>query len=105
MRMRAETLPAMPLTPEESVEPVELPANPKLWTISQLSYYLMSALRVTAGSGDGLPLAIVHDIASVVREAKINGRLFLRLNEEDLERYTLLSYQLLNRLIDHPISL
>ncbi|KAJ3541385.1 hypothetical protein NM688_g6093 [Phlebia brevispora] len=88
-RTRAETLPSLPLAPEGSIAPAELPANPKLWTVSQLSTYLLTALRVSTRSLDcdeTLPLVIVQDVATIVREAKINGRLFLRLNEEDLER-------------------
>lgn len=83
----------MILAPEASIAPAELPANPKLWTISQLSTYLLSALRATSrisDSNESLPAALVQDVIAIVREAKCNGRLFLRLNEDDLERYTLL---------------
>ncbi|THV05826.1 hypothetical protein K435DRAFT_61774 [Dendrothele bispora CBS 962.96] len=82
----------------------DLPANPKVWTPSQLSAYLTTALRVRSGvkknegggggeggGGDGddlkLPVRVAQDIAAFVREKKINGRVFLRWEEGDLEGY------------------
>ncbi|KAF8885456.1 hypothetical protein BD779DRAFT_1801307 [Infundibulicybe gibba] len=64
---RADTLPSfLPPTPL-AVE--ELPPNPKVWTPSQLSSYLSRALR------------------PFVRKSKITGRIFLRFEEDDLEKY------------------
>ncbi|KAI0667947.1 hypothetical protein C8Q78DRAFT_1195769 [Trametes maxima] len=92
---RSETMPIMPiptsgqLTPAPSAE--ELPENPKLWTPSQLATYLTSALRVTSGGNPGevesigLPALVAKDIAAFVKSARIGGRTFLRMNEEDLE--------------------
>ncbi|KAI9001488.1 hypothetical protein BD414DRAFT_404874 [Trametes punicea] len=92
---RSETMPVIPLptsgmlSPAPSIE--ELPDNPKLWTPSQLATYLTCALRVTSGgkAGDvesiGLPPLVAKDIAAFVKSARIDGRTFLRMNEEDLE--------------------
>jgi hypothetical protein len=63
----------------------DLPSNPKVWTPSQLSSYLMTALRVRSGETLSLPLPVARDIAAFIKEAKINGRVFLRLCEQDLE--------------------
>lgn len=84
---RAETLPFT--VPDPDVTPVkleDLPTNPKLWTPSQLSSYLTTALRVRSGEAISLPLPIARDIATFVKESKINGRLFLRLCEQDLDQ-------------------
>ena len=84
---RTETL---PLTiPDPDITPVkleDLPTNPKLWTPSQLSSYLTTALRVRSGEAMSLPLLVARDIATFVKESKINGRLFLRLCEQDLDQ-------------------
>ncbi|KZT27597.1 hypothetical protein NEOLEDRAFT_1176611 [Neolentinus lepideus HHB14362 ss-1] len=78
--LRRATLPVdVPSTPMD-----ELPENPKLWTPAQLSAYLAGALRVR-GEGTRLPERVVSDVASFVRQARIGGRAFLRLNEADLE--------------------
>ena len=84
---RAETLPIT--TPDLDVTPVkleDLPTNPKLWTPSQLSSYLTTALRVRSGETMSLPLPVARDIATFVKESKINGRLFLRLCEQDFDQ-------------------
>ncbi|KAF5393400.1 hypothetical protein D9757_000696 [Collybiopsis confluens] len=73
------TLP--PLTLED------LPSNPKLWTSAQLCSYLTTALRVKSGESLQLPHQVARDIAGFVRESKITGRVFLRLDEKDLEAY------------------
>ncbi|KAF8829131.1 hypothetical protein HHX47_DHR3000919 [Lentinula edodes] len=65
----------------------DLPPNPKLWTPSQLCAYLSTALRVESGESLQLPAPVARDIASFVRESKITGRIFLRLDEKDLEAY------------------
>ncbi|KAF9790340.1 hypothetical protein BJ322DRAFT_1134743 [Thelephora terrestris] len=64
----------------------DLPANPKLWTPAQLSSYLTTALRVRSGETMSLPLPVARDIATLVKQSKINGRLFLRLCEQDLDQ-------------------
>lgn len=64
----------------------DLPTNPKLWTPTQLSSYLTTALRVRSGEAMSLPLPVARDIAAFIRESKINGRLFLRLCEQDLDQ-------------------
>lgn len=83
---RSETLPSAAAPPLPSpVKIDDLPSNPRVWTTSQLASYLMTALRVK--SGDSLPLAlpIAKDIALFIKEARLNGRAFLRLNGHDLE--------------------
>ncbi|OSC96956.1 hypothetical protein PYCCODRAFT_1448255 [Trametes coccinea BRFM310] len=92
---RSETLPVIPLPAAGSLAPPpsidELPDNPKLWTPSQLATYLTSALRVTSNGKPGevesigLPPLVAKDIAAFVKSARIGGRTFLRMNEEDLE--------------------
>ena len=84
---RAETLPST--TPDLDVTPVkleDLPTNPKLWTPSQLSSYLTTALRIRSGEVMSLPLPVARDIATFVKGSRINGRLFLRLCEQDLDQ-------------------
>lgn len=91
---RSSTLPVIPVpspivAPAPSVD--DLPDNPKLWTPSQLAIYLATALRMTSigKPGEiepiGLPALVAKDIAAFVKGARIGGRTFLRLNEEDLE--------------------
>lgn len=77
------TIPDLDLTP---VKLEDLPTNPKLWTPSQLSSYLTTALRVRSGESMSLPLPVTRDIATFVKESKINGRLFLRLCEQDFDQ-------------------
>ena len=84
---RVEALP--PTVPDLDVTPVkleDLPTNPKLWTPSQLSSYLTTALRVRSGEAMSLPLPVARDIAAFVKDSKINGRLFLRLCEQDFDQ-------------------
>lgn len=84
---RTETLPLT--VPHPDVTPVkleDLPTNPKLWTPSQLSSYLTTALRVRSGETMSLPLPVARDVATFVKESRINGRLFLRLCEQDLNQ-------------------
>ncbi|KAH9918923.1 uncharacterized protein BXZ73DRAFT_52673 [Epithele typhae] len=92
---RAETLPVFPLpTPALPAPPSadDLPDNPKLWTPSQLATYLVTALRMTSNGKPGeiesigLPTMVAKDIATFVKGARIGGRTFLRLTEEDLEQ-------------------
>lgn len=83
---RSETLPSAPAPPLPSpVKVDDLPSNPRVWTTSQLASYLMTALRVKSGDSLPLPLPIAKDIALFVKEARLNGRAFLRLNEQDFE--------------------
>lgn len=112
-RTRAETLPSLSPADTNSTSffaSAELPANPKLWTVSQLSFYLLGALRLPSRApecGDPLPVAVVQDVTTILRQAQINGRHFLRLNEEDLERYVSASLAVLldNDLTDRlPVS-
>ncbi|KAH9838738.1 uncharacterized protein C8Q71DRAFT_544656 [Rhodofomes roseus] len=91
---RADTLPTFPSN-ASSLEvlaiPEDLPPNPKLWTPSQLSTYLTTALRVTSQAKAGqqgavpLPTRVAKDIATFTRSRMISGRMFLRLTEADLE--------------------
>ena len=94
---RADTLPTFPSEqPAPGLElltiPDDLPPNPKLWTPSQLSTYLKTALRVTSQARVGqpgavpLPIRVAKDIAAFTRSRMITGRMFLRLTEADLER-------------------
>ncbi|KAJ8692175.1 hypothetical protein PTI98_009512 [Pleurotus ostreatus] len=66
---------------------VDLPANPKLWTPSQLATYLATALRVRSGESLQLPAPVARDIAAFVKTSKITGKEFLRFNEQDLNDY------------------
>ncbi|KAK7442524.1 hypothetical protein VKT23_016122 [Stygiomarasmius scandens] len=83
-----------------SMDLADLPPNPKIWTPSQLSAYLTTALRVRSGvKGDGeqeqedlkLPVHVAQDIAAFVREKKIKGRVFLRYGINKLWRTALLT--------------
>ncbi|KAE9411341.1 hypothetical protein BT96DRAFT_1011175 [Gymnopus androsaceus JB14] len=65
----------------------DLPPNPKLWTPSQLCAYLSTALRVKSGESMQLPPQVARDIAVFVRESKITGKIFLRLDDAVLETY------------------
>ena len=65
---------------------IKLPEDPKRWTPSEVSIYLASSLNAAAGGGShDLPTSVAHDIATFVKDKKITGRRFLRLNEVDLE--------------------
>ncbi|TCD61345.1 hypothetical protein EIP91_008572 [Steccherinum ochraceum] len=91
---RADTLPSAPAPfnplPAIPSSIVDLPSNPKLWTPSELSSYLATALRVTSQSKAPnsmevvLPARVAKDVAGFVREMRITGRTFLRLNDNDL---------------------
>jgi len=82
---RADTLPT---PPKQSKQPMaeDLPVNPKLWTPSQVSAYLATALRVKSGESMALPTPVIEDIAFFIRDKRINGRSFLRLGESDLQQ-------------------
>ncbi|RPD54801.1 hypothetical protein L226DRAFT_263814 [Lentinus tigrinus ALCF2SS1-7] len=92
---RSETLPIIPLPSQTLTAPTpsvdDLPDNPKLWTPSQLATYLTTALRMSSNGKPGeiepigLPALVAKDIAAFTKNARIGGRTFLRLNEEDLE--------------------
>ena len=62
---------------------IKLPEDPKRWTPAEVSIYLTYSLN--AASGRDLPTPVAHDIATFVKDKKITGRRFLRLNEVDLE--------------------
>ena len=81
---RADTLPTPP--PSSPIKLDDLPSNPKLWTTMQLASYLITALRVRSGENLPVPLAVAKDIATFVKEARLNGRLFLKLTGHDLEK-------------------
>lgn len=81
---RADTLPSQSAPPQLTETTEKLPDDPRLWTPSQLSTYLASSLRVTSGD---LPVPVSHDVTAFVRNQKITGRRFLRLNESDLDKY------------------
>ncbi|KAL0945284.1 hypothetical protein HGRIS_000792 [Hohenbuehelia grisea] len=66
---------------------VDLPANPKLWTPSQLASYLATALRVRSGDALQLPAPVARDIAAFVRDARITGKVFLRITDNELEDF------------------
>lgn len=97
---RADTLPSFAVphpTPSHSaplynaVTLDDLPSNPKLWTPAELASYLTTALRVSpsraSDAAGGIPARVAKDIATFVKDARITGRTFLRLNEADLEKY------------------
>ena len=92
-RRRAETLP--PNVTGSNIPVVattleDLPSNPKLWTPSQLSSYLFTTLRQRdpeAVEGVNLPSTAVLGIVEFVQNTKLNGRIFLRLNDEDMATY------------------
>ncbi|KAF8799060.1 hypothetical protein BYT27DRAFT_7176555 [Phlegmacium glaucopus] len=64
---------------------IEIPEDPKRWTPAEVSMYLTANLN--AGGGHDLPTPVARDIATFVRDKKITGKSFLRLNEVDLEEY------------------
>lgn len=63
----------------------DLPSNPKLWTASQLTAYLATALRVPSDDAH-LSASAVEEVIAFTKGANINGRIFLRLVEADLNR-------------------
>lgn len=89
---RADTLPSALTTPLD-----ELPPNPKVWTPSQLSLYLSTALCAKSGEALELPAPVVHDIAAFIRQSKITGRTFLKFSENDLEKWV--SFMLLSSIL------
>ncbi|KAF9049022.1 hypothetical protein BJ165DRAFT_1074486 [Panaeolus papilionaceus] len=63
----------------------ELPADPKVWTVAQLSSYLVSELGSNPSSG--VPARIANDIAAFVRNKRITGKAFLKLSEGELKEW------------------
>lgn len=59
--------------------------NPKIWTPTQLSVYLSSALRMKGGAK--LPVPVARDIGLLVMKEHLSGRAFLRMKKEDYEAY------------------
>ena len=59
---------------------IELPEDPKRWTPAQVSLYLTSTLNA-----HDLPTSVVRDITTFVKDKKISGKSFLKLNQADLE--------------------
>lgn len=96
-RRRAETLPPN-LTgsnvPADILAAAEdLPSNPKLWGPSQLASYLLTALRTRGLDMDdsaNLSASAIPAVAEYVQNIKLSGRIFLRLNEEDMATYVIL---------------
>lgn len=79
----------MPSTPVSLAAPVtveDLPSNPRAWTTAQLASYLITALRIRSGKSLPIPLPVTRDIAAFVKDARLTGRTFLRLSEQDLEQ-------------------
>ena len=62
---------------QDCIYTAHLPANPKIWTPSQVALYLTFVLGLT-------PLPIVQDVTAYVRSARMGGKQFLRLREKDL---------------------
>ncbi|CAE6410152.1 unnamed protein product [Rhizoctonia solani] len=70
----------------ESMTP--LPDNPRIWTPSQLAQYLLTALRFKGNQSSEtvpVPKPVAQDIANFVIKYKLNGRVFLRLQDKDIE--------------------
>ncbi|KAG8740728.1 hypothetical protein FRC10_003933 [Ceratobasidium sp. 414] len=73
---------------DEELTAPSLPDNPKLWTPSQLAKYLLTALRFNGSKSSEailVPKPVAQDIANFVIKCKLNGRVFLRLAEKDME--------------------
>ncbi|QRV89761.1 hypothetical protein RhiJN_17779 [Ceratobasidium sp. AG-Ba] len=67
-----------------------LPDNPKLWTPAQLAQYLLTALRFKGFKSSEVtivPKPVAHDIANFVIKCKLDGRMFLRLTDNDIEKW------------------
>ncbi|KAI5476701.1 hypothetical protein MNV49_007359 [Pseudohyphozyma bogoriensis] len=85
LKHRSESLPVFP--PLEVVELrkeekgiaalADLPQDPRKWLPSQLSVYLSHTL--------GLSPLLQDDITAFVRSARISGKVFLRLRDDDME--------------------
>ncbi|EDR07290.1 uncharacterized protein LACBIDRAFT_388494 [Laccaria bicolor S238N-H82] len=75
-RMRPRTKRADTL-PSSSIPTLELPEDPKTWSPTHLAAYLSSPLR-----GGEVP---TREIVAFVKERQMTGKMFLRLNEGDLE--------------------
>ena len=72
--------------PPSPVKVDDLPSNPKVWSTTQLSSYLITALRVRNGNDLPIPPPVAKDIVAFVKDAKLTGRTFLKLSEYDLEQ-------------------
>ncbi|KAG8719191.1 hypothetical protein FRC08_003418, partial [Ceratobasidium sp. 394] len=76
------------LSADEGTIAPSLPDNPKLWTPAQLAQYLLTALRFNSSKSSEVvlvPKPVAQDIANFVVKCKLNGRVFLRLAEKDME--------------------
>ncbi|PPQ84193.1 hypothetical protein CVT24_004178, partial [Panaeolus cyanescens] len=62
----------------------ELPADPKTWTVNQLSTYLVNAL---GGAGSCVPTPVSNDLVKFVRTKRITGRAFLKLGDGELREW------------------
>jgi hypothetical protein len=59
-----------------------------MWTPSQLAQYLLTTLRFKFNQSSEtvpVPKPVAQDIANFVVRYKLNGRVFLRLQEKDIE--------------------
>ncbi|KLO17368.1 hypothetical protein SCHPADRAFT_937068 [Schizopora paradoxa] len=81
---RADTLPTLPPL-SSPVKLDDLPSNPKVWSTSQLASYLITALRVKSSDSIPVPVPVARDIAVFIKEARLTGRAFIKLTEEDLD--------------------
>ncbi|CAE6416278.1 unnamed protein product [Rhizoctonia solani] len=86
---RSETDPGLSSGSAEKREALpSLPDNPRIWTPSQLAQYLLTALRFKgnkSSEGVSVPKPVAQDIANFVVKHKLNGRVFLRLQDRDIE--------------------
>ncbi|KAH7341754.1 hypothetical protein B0J17DRAFT_647769 [Rhizoctonia solani] len=86
---RSETDPGLSGRSVEKRETLpSLPDNPRIWTPSQLAQYLLTALRFKgnkSSEGVSVPKPVAQDIANFVVKHKLNGRVFLRLQDRDIE--------------------
>ncbi|CAE6516104.1 unnamed protein product [Rhizoctonia solani] len=85
---RSETDPGLSGRSIENREPLPaLPDNPRIWTPSQLAQYLLTALRFKGNKSEAVsvPKPVAQDIANFVIKHKLNGRVFLRLQDGDIE--------------------
>ncbi|CAE7121195.1 unnamed protein product [Rhizoctonia solani] len=83
---RSQTDPGLSGRIEERKETLpSLPDNPRIWTPSQLAQYLLRALRFKSSEVVPIPKPVAQDIANFVIKCKLNGRVFLRLQDRDIE--------------------
>ncbi|KAF8666804.1 hypothetical protein RHS04_09398 [Rhizoctonia solani] len=90
-REKNETSPSLPVSPKSGKPRTQinvLKDNPRIWTPSQLAQYLLTALRFKPNQSSEtvpVPKPVAQDIANFVVKYKLNGRVFLRLQDKDIE--------------------